>query len=172
MGKHEPRLTASIFQNVSQFPHSGYSEMERGFAVGYDFISKWDFRHALLYKGCTRDQGVLSKSSSFEVREQSGATLKSALQHILTIDRRDDKIFPSCGSLFEYTVELAGLGGDVGFLRNDLYLQSNLSIVKDIILQGTFSAGMLKGLSNDMKIGMSDMFFLGGPMDVRGFQMR
>lgn len=41
-GVHEPRLTASLFQNISQFPHSGYSELEKGFAVGYDFISKWD----------------------------------------------------------------------------------------------------------------------------------
>ncbi|KAK9745389.1 Omp85 superfamily domain [Popillia japonica] len=166
-GVHEPRLTASLFQNISQFPHSGYSELEKGFAVGYDFISKWDIRHALLYRGCTRDQGVLSKASSFEVREQSGATLKSALQHILTIDRRDDRIFPSCGSLAEWTIELAGLGGD-----NDIYLQSNVSVAKDVTLQGTLGAGFLKGLSNDMKIGMTDKFFLGGPLDIRGFQMR
>jgi outer membrane protein insertion porin family len=30
----------------------------------------------------------------------------------------------------------------------------------------------MRGLSNDMKIGMSDTYYLGGPLSLRGFQMR
>ncbi|KAK9745343.1 Omp85 superfamily domain [Popillia japonica] len=92
--------------------------------------------------------------------------------HILTIDLRDDRIFPSCGFLAEWTIELAGLGGDVRLLKNDIYLQSILSVAKNVTLQGTLGAGFLKGLSNDMKIGITDKFFLGGPLDIRGFRMR
>lgn len=39
-------------------------------------------------------------------------------------------------------------------------------------MQGTFAAGLLSGLTNDMKITMSDKFYLGGPLSIRGFQMR
>lgn len=30
----------------------------------------------------------------------------------------------------------------------------------------------MQSLSNDMKLTMSDMFYLGGPLNLRGFQMR
>lgn len=30
----------------------------------------------------------------------------------------------------------------------------------------------MKGISNDMKLSMSDMYYLGGPLTLRGFQMR
>lgn len=106
------------------------------------------------------------------MREEAGATLKSALQHILTIDRRDDVIFPNCGSMVELITELSGLGGNIGFFKNELFLQSNFSIAKDVVLQATGGLGLLKGLGKEMKVGMTDMFFLGGPLDIRGFQMR
>lgn len=30
----------------------------------------------------------------------------------------------------------------------------------------------MKGISNDLRIGISDMFYIGGPLSVRGFQPR
>lgn len=39
-------------------------------------------------------------------------------------------------------------------------------------MQGTFGLGFMGGLTNDLKITMSDKFFLGGPLSIRGFQMR
>lgn len=54
------------------------------------------------------------------------------------MDLRDEVIFPSCGTLFQLTTELAGLGGDVGFLRNDLYLQQNYSILDEIVRKKMF----------------------------------
>lgn len=30
----------------------------------------------------------------------------------------------------------------------------------------------MRGLGNDMKLGLSDMFYLGGPLSLRGFQTR
>lgn len=75
----------------------------------------------------------LSRSTAFEVREQTGLSLKSALKHILSLDLRDDFIFPSSGSLFQVTSEFAGVGGDVGFIKNDLFLQTNVSILEDFV---------------------------------------
>lgn len=76
---------------------------------------------------------MLSRSSSFDVREQAGPNLKSSLKHILSVDLRDELIFPSCGSLFQLSTEVAGLGGDVGFFRNDLYLQHNYPLLDEIV---------------------------------------
>lgn len=86
---------------------------------------------------------MLSRSTSFDVREQTGLNLKSALRHILSIDLRDDLIFPSHGSLFQVTSELAGLGGDVGFVKNEAFVQGNYSLYEDyvseiLLLDSTF----------------------------------
>lgn len=35
-----------------------------------------------------------------------------------------------------------------------------------------FQSGLLRGISNDMKINIADHFFLGGPLNLRGFDMR
>lgn len=80
-----------------------------------------------------RDLDVLSRSSSFDVREQSGSSMKSALRHIFSVDLRDERIFPTCGSLFQLTSEGAGIGGDVGFLKSDFYVQSNYSVMEDFV---------------------------------------
>lgn len=76
---------------------------------------------------------MLSRSSSFDVRENAGASLKSSFAHILSLDLRDEVIFPTCGSLFQMTTEFAGAGGDVGFIKNNFFLQSNYSIAEDFV---------------------------------------
>ena len=67
------------------------------------------------------------KQAAFQVREQCGPTLKSSLRHICKVDKRDEKIFPSSGTLIQCTTELAGLGGNIGFVKNELAMQTNWS---------------------------------------------
>ena len=57
------------------------------------------------------------------------------MRHILCVDRRDNPIFPSEGTLFKLSQEFAGLGGNIGFFKNELELQANLPLFQDIALQ-------------------------------------
>lgn len=75
----------------------------------------------------------MSRSAAFQVREQTGPSLKSSVRHILTFDRRDTPILPTCGSLIKLTQEFAGLGGNIGFFKNDLCLQSNWTLLADMV---------------------------------------
>lgn len=81
-------------------------------------------KHQLQYEAVVRDLTAV-KQATFKVREQCGPTLKSSLRHILKLDKRDDKIFPSSGIMMQCTTELAGLGGNIGFVKNELAVQSN-----------------------------------------------
>ncbi|XP_019869907.1 sorting and assembly machinery component 50 homolog [Aethina tumida] len=171
-GKHRPVLTTSVFQAHSEWPSSGYKLVERGLLFDFGFHSSSLIKHNIQWEADIRDMNCLSRSTAFEVREQTGLSLKSALKHILSLDLRDDFIFPSSGSLFQVTSEFAGVGGDVGFIKNDLFLQTNVSILEDFVVQGTLTGGIVNATSPDMKIGMSDLFYLGGPLSVRGFQTR
>ncbi|KAL1502727.1 hypothetical protein ABEB36_007830 [Hypothenemus hampei] len=171
-GKHRPSLRTSILQAHSEWPNSGYKQLERGVQLDFGFYSSSLFKHNLQWEGIIRDLSTLSRTASFEVREQSGSTLKSSLKHILSMDIRDDLIFPSYGSLIEITSELAGLGGNIGFLKNELFFQDNYSLLDDIVVQTSFSAGYMLPMNKDKKITIADKCYIGGPLSIRGFQTR
>ncbi|CAG9862329.1 unnamed protein product [Phyllotreta striolata] len=171
-GKHRTMLNTSIFQSNTEYPPSAYKLMEKGLTLGLGFYSWPLLKHTLQWEGTIRDLSVLSRNASFDVRKESGLSLKSSLKHILALDLRDETIFPTTGSLVQLTSEYAGVGGDVGFLKNDVFVQTNYSILPDIVLQGSLTMGYMKSINKDLKISLADMYFLGGPLSVRGFQMR
>jgi len=171
-GKMNTNLTANVFQSTGEWPGSGFKELDRGFLIDLSFISAPQVQHNLQYEAVWRNISTVNKFAAFAVREHSGHTLKSAIKHILTVDRRDDKIFPTEGTLFKLSQEFAGLGGNIGFFKNELEIQANIPLAEDISIQGTFNGGLLKDLQGDKTFNISDHFFLGGPLNVRGFDTR
>ncbi|KAF7285528.1 hypothetical protein GWI33_010527 [Rhynchophorus ferrugineus] len=170
--QQRPVFTASILQAHSEWPNSGYKLLERGLLLDLGFHSNSLFKHNLQWEGIIRDLSTLTRTSSFDVREQSGPSLKSSVKHILSMDLRDDLIFPNSGSLVQLTSELAGIGGNVGFLKNELFLQENYSLFEDIVLQTSLMVGYLSSVSKDKRITIADRCYLGGPLSVRGFETR
>jgi outer membrane protein insertion porin family len=86
--------------------------------------------HNLQLEASWRNLNTTDGTSAFAVREQCGHSLKSALRHILCVDRRDNPVFPTEGSLFKLSQEYAGLGGDIGFFKNELETQANIPLSK------------------------------------------
>jgi len=171
-GKMKSNLTGNVYQATGEYPSSGFKELDRGFLADLSFISAPSVQHNLQYEAVWRNISSLNRSAAFAVREHSGHTLKSSLKHILCVDRRDNHIFPNHGTLFKLSQEFAGLGGNIGFFKNELELQANLPLAEDISLQGSFNGGLLKDLQGDKTFNISDHFFLGGPLNVRGFDTR
>ena len=61
----------------------------------------------------------------------------------------------------------------MGFFKNELELQANIPILDDFVLQGTFNCGLLNRYDPDKKsMTLADKFYMGGPLNVRGFEMR
>ena len=77
------------------------------------------------------------------------------------MDRRNDTIFPTEGTLFRLSQEFAGLGGNIGFFKNELEVQANVPVSQDFILQGSFNAGLLKDFQGEKTFNIADHFFLG-----------
>ena len=171
---NDATATASLFQQMAEFTSSsGFKELNRGVVLDLTFLSAPQVAHNLSWEAVWRDISCSNRGTAFAVREQAGHTLKSSIKHILTVDRRDSLIFPTKGSYFRLNQEFAGLGGDVGFFKNEIEMQANVPIADKFVLQGTFNGGLLKPLTNYEKIlTIADKFFLGGPMNVRGFEQR
>jgi outer membrane protein insertion porin family len=110
------------------------------------------------------------------VTEQQGTTLLSQVSQTLTYDRRDDRIDPRSGYVIRLGTDVAGLGGDVSYLRTrldgNLYFPlERLFGDRDYVL--AFSAGIgqltpFGGRNREDKI--VDRFFLGGDT-LRGFEI-
>lgn len=90
-------------------------------------------RHNLQWETTWRDLSVLNRTTAFEIREMSGPSLKGSLRHILSVDRRDQPIFPRSGTLLRLTTEYAGLGGNVNFLKNEAQFQANIPLTNDVV---------------------------------------
>ncbi|KAL1123130.1 hypothetical protein AAG570_002218, partial [Ranatra chinensis] len=165
--------TASLFQNVMEWPVSGYKLIDRGVLLDLAFASLPKVKHNLQWEGSWRELGIGNRYSSFEIRKDAGNTLKSALRHIVKYDARDSTIFPSCGTLASLSTEFAGLGGNVGFLKNEFAVQANLPLFsEDFVLQGSFNAGIMNPVDENKQPFVCDNFFLGGPLTLRGFDLR
>lgn len=164
-------LTSTVFSTTHDFPWSGFKQNDKGLLLDILLNQSGTSKHNVQYEAAFRNI-TCSKQAAFRVREQCGPNLKSALRYIWTIDKRDFPVFPTSGSLMQLTTEMAGLGGDIGFLKNEVLVQSNWSPHEYFTFQLGLQSGLLSAISNDMKISIADHFFLGGPLNIRGFDMR
>jgi outer membrane protein insertion porin family len=83
-------------------------------------------------------------------------------------------VIPSRGGYFKLLQEYAGLGGNVGFHKHELEMQYNtpFPMLKDIVFQAAFKAGIMKPSHvRDSVTCITDRFFLGGPLSLRGYEM-
>lgn len=172
IGWKNTSLTGAVYQQGNDFPWSGYRLTDRGGLIDFAFESLPKVRHSLRWEAVWREISCLERTTSFEVREEAGHSLKSAVKHILTMDRRDSPILPTRGLLFKLQQEFAGLGGDVGFLKHELELQTNHMLPLESVFQVSLFGGMMRSLSKDKMVSISDKFFLGGPLSLRGFTTR
>lgn len=96
--------------------------------------------------------------------------MKSVLRHTVSVDRRDEPIFPTRGAFVSFSSEVCGLGGGVAHLRNELRAQHNAPLAGGAcVLQVGAAAGVLHDVFGTE---LPDRLFLGGPTSVRGFRQR
>lgn len=161
-------LTTSAFKNFSENLAAGYKLKEHGIAADLSFLYADNIKHNMRWEGIIRYVNVTGKYVPFSIREQSGYTLKSAFRNTLSIDTRDSPILPTEGNLFQLKSEFAGLGGNIGFMKNEIMSQFNVPLLVGTSFQVSFAAGV--NLANRSKTtSIVDNFFIGGPLTLRGF---
>jgi hypothetical protein len=115
--------------------------------------------------------------ASPEIVSQSGPSLKHSLSYEYRTNGRDcdDRFNPTVGVDVHGKVEVAGPPGDVGFVRMQGGASWNVVPLPPDgtwALHGSIQAGILRSLAFGGLCGpasISDRFFVGGPMQLRGF---
>ncbi|XP_026754156.2 sorting and assembly machinery component 50 homolog A [Galleria mellonella] len=164
-----PVVSATVYQQNHEYPWSGYRLLDRGLLLDLAFRTSPATKHNLQWEGLVRDTSVLSKTTSFRVRESSGPQMKSLVRHIVSVDRRDEPIFPSRGVFVQFSSELAGLGGGVAHLKTELAAQASLPLTDTLSVQASGAAGVLHDVFGSE---LADRLYLGGPASLRGFAQR
>jgi len=104
--------------------------------------------------------------ASIYIKNQAGDKTLSEVGHSLAYDRRNSKITPSEGYVVRMSNDLAGLGGDTSYLRNQVVGAHYYKISDGWVTTTRGSAGMIAGIGED--VGLLDRFFVGGD-NLRGF---
>ena len=106
-------------------------------------------------------------SASTLIKQQKGSRLASNVVHGLTYDTRDSKIMPTKGAVTRLSNDLAGIGGDVFYLKNNVSIAQFYSPADRWVFSASGRIGHILGLGEDVEI--TDRFFLGGG-SLRGFK--
>ena len=153
---------------------ASYSEERYGVVLraGYEFNERvrqsWDYRLV------NRNIFDVGPDASRFIREQAGETLLSQVGTTLVYDVRDSRIEPRAGYVLRVGTDVAGLGGDVSYvrLRGDTAVYFPLERVlgdRDYVLVLQAGAGLLEPWG-DRDERIIDRFFLGGD-NLRGFAL-
>ena len=135
-----------------------------GLRLGYELSERvgqrWQYR-------ISRDTITdIESSASAAIREQEGSAVTSQIGQTLYYDNRDNRFDPSEGIYAQWSVDVAGLGGSVRYLRNRVSATQYFPIPGQLVLSLGAGGGYIHGLGEDTRI--IDRFFLGGS-SLRGF---
>lgn len=163
-------LAYSQYQYDSQ--PSGIDQEDKSIINRIDFLSHPQVQHSISFENVWRYIKSTSRATPREIREQSGHSIKSSLKHDLTWDSRVGGNYPYEGILAAVTNEFTTnlVLKSAKFTRHEAHLQLN-TLVKpeiDLICQINLLAG---SLIRPRKIDICDRFFVGGPLNLRGFKL-
>ena len=99
--------------------------------------------------------------------QQVGGRLSSILGYTFGWDRRDDPITPTGGFDMRFSQDVAGIGGDVQYLRTDLRANAYRGLFPGVIASTTLAGGYIRGWDGE-PVQVNDRYFKGN-FEFRGF---
>lgn len=189
-GNPDLKLSVDALRSAIQKPWASHEEHLAGANLRLTRTADNGDSHVLTYTAAWRQLTGLTGTASPTVRADAGDSLKSALSHTFTRDRRDSATLPQRGYLLRSVAELAGWGplsGDVSFARSELEVSGAVPVAipglssssrPQVSVGSGFRLGVLYPLPSGYSLTgaarpsrINDRFQLGGPSDVRGFKL-
>ncbi|CAK4668040.1 hypothetical protein LEN26_021391 [Aphanomyces euteiches] len=164
--------------------HERFSSYREKFRGGTVSVSDYDGVHDLAFNLGWRDiVPVRNKkipntyAASPSIMAEAVPSTKSSIKYTYNDDQRNDSTLPTAGRLLRASTEVAGFWGDVQFVKGEAELQHNIPIgpiafnypILNLMLSTRFGAVRSYGSDQARPARISDRFFLGGPLSLRGF---
>jgi outer membrane protein insertion porin family len=155
--------------------YQAYKTTTLGTTLRANFPLSIDSRGALRYTLRQDDISLTGLSCDPTIGIQSsvicgqlGKFLTSLVGYGVRLDRRNDYLNATRGFYVDFNQDIAGLGGDVNYVRTDLEAAWFHGFTKDIILSITGSGGYVTGWAGD-SVRINDRYYKGG-LTFRGFE--
>ncbi len=102
------------------------------------------------------------------IRNEAPSFVSSEVGHTLAYDRLDSIITPTSGYFLRMNNDIAGLGGDVSYLRNRLTGGKYYPVGEELVLGFRATGGYISAYGGKT-VRVNDRFLVGGD-DIRGFR--
>ncbi len=138
--------------------------LRMGYRINNNLRQSWNYT--------LRDVEItdVDQNASRFIKDQEGRAITSSVGHELLFDYRDNRFEPTNGYYVRINNDVAGLGGDVKFLRNRIGTGVFYPLYKEEWVIGLESdVGHIFSL-NDDEVRINDRFFVGGN-SLRGFEI-
>lgn len=110
---------------------------------------------------------LLTDTNLFPLSQASGWLSSFSVSY--DYDKRDDRFLPSAGQLFSFSLEYAGLGGDLYFAKMVSSYRFYHKVYKELIWRNNWTYGVVWSLF-DRPVPFNERFLLGGPFSLRGYR--
>ncbi len=165
----ERDLTAGfdVFRRLTDFSdESSFKEDEMGFGLRSGFQLSPRLRQNVSYSLVRDEIFDVDDDASRVIVEQEGTNFISEVSTGLFFNALDSRFNPTDGYFLRYDADLAGLGGDIHYIRNRVGAGYFLPVFGTVFgIDG--EVGYIEGLGEDTRL--VDRFFLGGD-NLRGFE--
>ncbi|MGH6934008.1 MAG: outer membrane protein assembly factor BamA [Dongiaceae bacterium] len=143
---------------------------EKSIGGGFRFGWEWaDYLRQTVRYTISQDEIFnIEPDASPAVQQQRGTSVSSVVSQELVYDRRNNRLFPTDGYVVRFRNDLAGLGGDVRYLRTRIGGGYYQPVVEGVVASINADFGYIQGFGQDVRI--TDAFFLGGST-LRGFEV-
>ncbi|MHC8509616.1 MAG: outer membrane protein assembly factor BamA [Rhodospirillales bacterium] len=145
---------------------SSYDLESTGGALSFGYPLSENLGQTWSYNIAKRTIDNVPAKASLAIREQEGSKYTSKLGHGLFYDTRDSAIDPTEGYTLSMNNEIAGLGGDVYYMRNTVGAAQYFPLADEWTLLFRANAGYIFAFKDGIRV--IDRFRLGGST-LRGF---
>jgi outer membrane protein insertion porin family len=152
----------------SGYTNAGYADLKVGGSLRLGFALVDTLWLNTNYTLLQDDVYNVDPTASFAVKEIAGTAVISSVGYSLIYDTRNNRKNPSRGFYFSWNQDLAGVGGDIDYIRSIAEIRAYYPLTKEITLVGRAIGGTITGW-NGQDVRVVDDFYKGGET-VRGFQ--
>ena len=147
---------------------ASFKQRDTGGALRLGFPIAEDTQLGLRYRFEREEIYDVARNASLAVVESEGIANVSSVGYTVAYDTRNIAMNPTSGVFVSFSQDLAGVGGDVNYIRSVADARGYYPITNKLTLVGRAQGGVIEGWGGD-DVRMTDLFFKGGET-IRGFK--
>lgn len=181
------RRDYNSFNYIGDQRNTTYQQLTTGFQLraGLPLTEYWSMavRYGLSFDDVSLDQNTYYYNGQCDpllagryLCDSLGKRMVSSAGYSIVYDSLNNRIRPSRGERFVFSQDIAGLGGDVKYLKQTFNAAKYWPVLNGFIFSVSAEAGSIIPLGGSSgpgvdKVRLTDRFFLGEPQ-MRGFDIR